>query len=330
MEGAVSISDVICLGILVVDILVRPVDTWPAVGSLQFVDGLDVHSGGCALNTGTALHRLGRSVRVEGQVGNDILGDYLLRVLEERGMDSTGIRRVRRGTSGSIALVRSNGERTFLHFIGANRTSAVEPSRTPPSGAARHLHVGGAFLLPGLDGPPMATLLTDAHRAGMTTSVDTAYDFSGRWLDLIRPVLPHVDYFVPSYLEARALTGREDPADQAAALLDYGVGAVGIKLGEEGSLVATGGGHWRVAPLKVTPVDTTGAGDAWVAGFLDGILRGWPLPAAALWGNAQGAASVQAAGASSGIMDAAGLRDLLRRQNRIAELHTLGGGEGGD
>lgn len=327
MKGAVSIPDVICLGILVVDILVRPVDVWPEVGSLQFVDGLDLHSGGCALNTGTALHRLGRSVRVEGQVGEDILGDYLLKVLAERGMDSSGVRRVRRGTSGSIALVRSNGERTFLHFIGANRTSPTEAQRFSPVGAARHLHVGGAFLLPGLDGPPMASLLAEAKRAGMTTSVDTAYDFSGRWIELMAPVLPAVDYFVPSYLEAQALTGRDDPAEQAEALLDLGVGAVGIKLGVDGSLVAARGETWRLAPLPVSPVDTTGAGDAWVAGFLDGLMRGWPLAAAALWGNAEGAASVLAAGASSGILDADGLVGLLRRHGRLDELYALGARE---
>ncbi len=314
---------------MVADVVVRPVDRWPELGSLQFVSGLDVHSGGCALNTGMALHALGWDVRVEGQVGNDILGDYLVRVLEEREMATSGVRRVSAGTAGSVALVTSGGERTFLHYIGANRNDRSGLSAWQQLPRARHLHVGGAFLLPGLDGEPMAELLQTAHRMGMTTSVDTAYDFSGQWMDLVRPVLPHADYFLPSYLEAKALTGESDPEQQAHRLLEAGVKTVGIKLGEHGALIATqqatpeGAGAWSVGPLKVPVVDTTGAGDAWVAGFLDGVLRGWPLPAAALWGNAQGAACVQTTGASTGVLGRDALLALLSAAGRREEFDRL-------
>ncbi len=314
---------------MVADVVVRPVDHWPELGSLQFVSGLDVHSGGCALNTGIALHALGWEVRVEGQVGDDILGDYLLRVVKRHGMATSGIRRVSAGTAGSVALVTSGGERTFLHYIGSNRIDQAGLKAWQRLPSARHLHVGGAFLLPGLDGEPMADMLQTAHGMGMTTSVDTAYDFSGQWMDLIRPVLPHVDYFLPSYLEAKAMTGESDPERQARHLLEAGVQTVGIKLGDQGALIATQPGGpggfraWPVAPLKVAVVDTTGAGDSWVAGFLDGVLRGWGLPAAALWGNAEGAACVQATGASTGVLDRAGLLSLLGAQGRGEEFDRL-------
>jgi len=324
-------TDVICLGIMVADVMVRPVDRWPETGSLQFVESLEVHSGGCAVNTGIGLHRLGLDVSVVGQVGQDAFGDFLIGVLHSHRMPTHGVRRVEGGTSGSIAIVSSSGERTFLHHIGANRTEPEDIGSWRIESQARHLHVGGAFLLPGLDGQPMANLLAEARAQGMTTSVDTAFDFSGRWMDLIRPVLPHTDYFLPSYVEAKALSGREDPSEQAEYLLQQGVGTVAIKLGDQGALVAREKTQLRVEPLSVTALDATGAGDAWVAGFLDGVLAGWPLSAAALWGNAQGAASVSAAGATTGVRDRDGLERLLRDQGRWPEfLDSLGqGAEGG-
>ncbi len=306
---------------MVADVLVRPVDRWPEVGSLQFVEALEVHSGGCAVNTGIAMKRLGLEVTVVGQVGRDAFGDFLIATLSREDMMTQRVRRVDRGTSGSVAVVSRSGERTFLHHIGANRTDPAEPRWWQLDPGARHLHVGGAFLLPGLDGRPMAELLAEAHRLGMTTSVDTAFDFSGQWMELIHPVLPQVDYFLPSYTEAQCLTGFDDPEAQAQALLDRGVGVVGIKLGDQGALVAVAGKPARrVAPIVVEAVDATGAGDAWVAGFLYGILAGWPLEASALWGNAQGAASVQAAGATTGVQNRQGLEHLLRASGRWTEF----------
>lgn len=315
---------------MVADVLVRPVDQWPESGSLQFVDALEVHSGGCAVNTAIGLERLGLKVSVVGQVGRDAFGDFLLGVLQANHMATDGVRRVDRGTSGSVAVVSSSGERTFLHHIGANRTDSGDLGSWRTEPGARHLHVGGAFLLPGLDGEPMARLLERARAQGMTTSVDTAFDFSGQWMHLLRPVLPYVDYFLPSYAEAKALTGCDDPWHQADALLQLGAGTVAIKLGDQGAVVANANGRWQVDALKVAAVDATGAGDAWVAGFLDGLLAGWPLAAAALWGNAQGAASVGRAGATTGVCNRQGLEQLLREHDRWQEFRSLCDGDHGN
>ena len=305
---------------MVADVMVRPVDRWPASGSLQFVDAFEVHSGGCAINTAVGLKRLGREVAVVGQVGRDALGDFLLGVLQSNDMATQGVRRVKRSTSGSVAIVSSSGERTFLHHVGANGSEPDDLPLWSTYPKARHLHVGGAFLLPGLDGGPMAELLANAKAEGMTTSVDTAFDFSGQWAELIQPALPFVDYFLPSYVEAQGISRLDRPEEQAKHLLTMGAGTVAIKLGDQGCLVANRTGSWRIAPLAITAVDATGAGDAWVAGFLDGVLAGWPLKAAALWGNAQGAAAASASGATTGVQDRAGLSRLLRQQGRLAEF----------
>lgn len=119
----------------------------------------------------------------------------------------------------------------------------------------------------------------------------------------IAPCLPYTDYFLPSYEEARMLAGgRDDPAEIAMFLQDAGAKVVGLKMGERGSyLRAADGTEVRVPILPVTAVDGTGAGDAYVAGFLAGLLRGWSLEECARFANAVGACCVTAMGATTGL-----------------------------
>ena len=114
-------TDAVCLGILVADVIARPVDRVPEAGSLALLDEIGLHGGGCALNTGTALARLGVSIACAGKVGGDAFGDFLLGLLDERGIDhSLVLRDAVAATSATVVLVDSVGERTFLHVPGAN------------------------------------------------------------------------------------------------------------------------------------------------------------------------------------------------------------------
>jgi sugar/nucleoside kinase (ribokinase family) len=121
-------------------------------------------------------------------------------------------------------------------------------------------------------------------------------------MDLLGPCLPHVDCFVPSLTEAQALTGLDAPQDVARALLDRGVGTVGLKMGADGCLVVTAAGESLRAPaFEVDVIDATGAGDAFAAGFIAGVWRGWPLERAARLANAMGALCVTGLGAAGGV-----------------------------
>ncbi|MGH3039503.1 MAG: carbohydrate kinase family protein [Gaiellaceae bacterium] len=120
--------DVVCLGILVADAIARPVDELPERGSLGLVDEISLHGGGCALNTASALTRLGLSAGVAGKVGDDALGTFLLGLLDERGVGRDGVLTdPAAATSATVVLVDSSGERTFLHLPGAS--SPGLPSR---------------------------------------------------------------------------------------------------------------------------------------------------------------------------------------------------------
>jgi sugar/nucleoside kinase (ribokinase family) len=133
--------------------------------------------------------------------------------------------------------------------------------------------------------------------------MDTVWDATGRWMQLLKPCLPYLDYFIPSLPEAVALTGRDDPLEAARALLDEGVGTVGIKMDVHGCLVLTRQGELvRMPAFQVQSIDSTGAGDAFAAGFIAGAWFGWPLEQVARFANAVGALCVTGVGASGGVL----------------------------
>lgn len=294
--------DVVCLGILVADLLGRPVDALPLRGRLSLVEEMSLHIGGCAANTGIALRRLGLDVAVMGMVGDDGLGEFVINTLRRNGLDITGVKRQRTAsTSASMVLVGSDGERTFLHHLGGNamfRSSDVNWSVLRRS---RLLHIGGALVMPGFDGEPMAEVLKQARDQGLRTALDTVWDATGRWTELLGPCLPYIDYFMPSLSEAQEITRRREPADVAKALRDTGVGTVALKMGPDGSYVLDANGEATVPPFSVTPVDGTGCGDAFVAGFLCGALNEWDIERSARFANAVGAMCLTALGAIDGI-----------------------------
>jgi sugar/nucleoside kinase (ribokinase family) len=294
--------DIACLGVLVADLLARPVDGMPQRGRLGLVDQMELHVGGNAANTGMDLAKLGVSSAVLGKVGADGLGDFMVRSIANTGADIRGVvRDPTVGTSGSMVLVASDGERTFIHYYGGNAEFRAADVNWDVIGEARILHVTGALLMPAFDGPPMADTMRRARSQGLITGLDTCWDATGKWMATIGPCLAHADYFLPSISEAQAIAGRTDPEDVAKALRDAGVKTVGLKLGEEGCYILGDAGALRIPAFRCNAVDGTGTGDAWNAGFLTGILNGWDLERTARFANAVGAQCVQAIGATAGV-----------------------------
>lgn len=294
---------VVCLGIMVADLVAKPLRSVPDPGRLVLVDEMSLHTGGCAINAATALARMGFPVDVIGKIGSDPFGDFLLSQLAERGIGSSGVKRdPQTGTSGTMVMVSPDGERRFVHYIGANSRLTLEDVDMAMVAGAAILHVGGSLVLPGIDGEPTAELLRRAQAARVTTFLDTVWDDTGRWSELLDPCLPFIDYFVPSIPEAQALTRLDDPDEVARNLIARGAGTVALKMGERGCLVLSAAGErYRLPAFQVDVVDATGAGDAFAAGFIAGIAQGWSLDASARLANAAGALCVTGLGATGGV-----------------------------
>ena len=306
--------DVVCLGILVADVIARPVDKVPAVGSLGLVDEIEVHAGGCAVNVASALAALGLDAGVVGKVGDDLFGDYLVGVLEERGVERDGVLRDERvGTSASVVLVDRGGERTFLHVPGGNAALTEEELDAELLYAGRALHLAGALVMERLDGEPFARIAAEARRRGILVSLDTVWDPTGRWSRL-EPCLPHLDCALPSLAEGRALSGEREAPEVAAWLRARGVRNVLLTMGGEGCYAAgegfegSEGFEGRVSAPPIEAVDGTGAGDAFAAGVLYGALAGRSLEQCARLGCAAGAIASTVVGATLG---GKGLADVL-------------------
>jgi sugar/nucleoside kinase (ribokinase family) len=292
-------GDVVCLGILVADVLARPVDDVPW-GALGLVEEVVLRGGGCALNTASALVRLGVPATVVGKVGADPFGDFLIGLMEERGVDHRGVvRDARVPTSATVGLVPTSGERTFLHAPWANARLRRDEIELELLDDAACLHIAGALVLESLDGEPMAELMAEARQRGVLTSLDTVFDATGRWAR-IEPCLPHLDVAMPSLAEAQAISGESEPAAVAAWFRGRGVGTVALTMGAEGCYVAGDDFEGRVPAPPVAAVDGTGAGDAFAAGLLAGLLGGRRLEEASRLACAAGALATTALGAYEG------------------------------
>jgi sugar/nucleoside kinase (ribokinase family) len=293
---------VLCTGNLVTDLLVRPVDrmVW---GAATLVESIEQHLGGNGSNTSYTLGKLDVPVRVLGMVGNDTFGDYVLAQLGAAGVDTSAVRRSAAPTAASVALVKSDGDRLFLHRSGASQEvdlAAADLAREFAADPA-FFHLASPFGLPRLR-PRYPEILQQAQAAGLSTSIDTHWDSTGRWLEGLAPSLPFTNILFVNEDEARMLAGTNVPEDAARTLRQCGARAVVMKLGRNGCAVFRDEGCFHTPAFDVPVVDTTGAGDCFVAGFLAALARGCSWEDAALYANAVGALSIQRLGGVEGVL----------------------------
>jgi sugar/nucleoside kinase (ribokinase family) len=299
--------EVVCLGILVVDLIARPVQVLPASGTLELVDEISMRGGGSALNAASALVRLGARAGAAGKVGADPFGEFLTGLLDERGIDRRGVLVDSAvPTSATVALVDDDGERTFLHLPGANAHLRAEELEQELLFSGRALHLAGALVLDALDGEPAAGILAEARRRGVQTSLDTVFA-SGRW-ERVLPSLAHADLFTPGLREAQEISGETDPASAASWLRNRGVEEVVVTMGPAGCYAAGEGFEGYIRSPSVEAIDGTGSGDAFAAGLLYGKLAGWPFERAVRFASAAGAFAATAVGACEGVR---GLEETL-------------------
>src|SRR2546430_1497479 len=161
-----AMPDVTCMGIVVADIIVRPVDAWPQRGRLALEESIVLRSGGLAHTTGIVLAKLGVDTAVVARVGADLFGDFLVQILADHGVQPHVVREPQAPTSTTVVAVSSGGERSFMHLIGANGGVAPPGISHQLLPATKIFHPGGCLLLPAPSGEPAAGLLRRAREQG--------------------------------------------------------------------------------------------------------------------------------------------------------------------
>jgi sugar/nucleoside kinase (ribokinase family) len=304
---------ILCAGILVADIFVPPLPALPEAGQLLATDDFLIDTGGCAANVATGLSKLGTAAAVAGKVGKDAFGDFIVHDLAGKGIDTSHVTRSEvAGTSKTVILPVVGQDRRFIHTFGANADFSVAEIAGSLSAATRILYLGGYLILPGVRCDALADLLRSVKERGVRTILDVAVPRAGdASMELLEPILPHVDYFLPNDEEARALTGEKDPRRQAERFLGAGCGTAIITQGDRGTLLMDRrvptewvSGTRRVLEAPVFPVeyvDGSGAGDAFAAGFLLGLHEGWPAEETLRFASAVGASACRRLGCTTGV-----------------------------
>jgi sugar/nucleoside kinase (ribokinase family) len=303
---------ILCCGNIVLDIMVRPVEQFEW-GTTTWIDSIEQNLGGNGSNTSYALGMLGVPVRLLGMVGRDPFGELALSILKAGNVDLSAVARSQAPTTASICPVNAAGDRMFLHRVGSSLELFPEPIEFTPAilEGMSHFHLANVFALPQMRKRAPESLAR-ARAAGLTTSQDTGWDARGRWMADIEGCLPYIDIFFMNQDEARMLSGSSDPEEAARCLQSMGASDVVIKLGAAGCAVFTKESAERYPPFEVEVVDTTGAGDCFVGGFLAALSRGGSYAEAARLGNAVGALSVQKLGAINGVRTLAETEAWLR------------------
>ncbi len=308
--------DCLCAGILFADVACAPIPRIPEPGELIPTAHVQLALGGCASNTAVDLARLGFRVAVSGCVGDDPFGRVIIEALEAGGVDIRGVHRLPGIGSASTMIINVQGQdRRFISTAGANTRFTVQHIPLDWVRQCRVFYVGGYLMMPGLETEAMVELFRTARAGGAKTVLDVVlFGGTGYW-ETLRKILPETDVFLPNDDESEIITGLKEPLAQAKRFREAGAKMVVITMGEKGSLLVTDGLRLKAGVYPVEFVGGTGAGDAFDAGFIAGMLLGEDPVGCLRWGSALGASCVRAIGATESVFNRAEAEEFIRQHH---------------
>lgn len=275
-------------------------DVAPEFGQVEkLVDSVTLTIGSSSAIFACGAARLGLKVAFIGVCGDDVFGRFMLDEMKKREVDIENVIVHPNGFTGLSVILARGADRAILTHPGL--ISTLRASDIPDSllRQARHLHVASFFLQTALQ-PDLPDLFRRAHLHGLTTSLDTNYDPSEKWLGFDE-LLSVTDVFLPNQTEALSITKSSD-VESASKLLAQKSKLVAVKLGADGALACQLGVR-KIAgaeSISVNVVDTVGAGDSFDAGFLYGYLNQWNLQKSLRLACVCGALSTQSPGGVNG------------------------------
>jgi ribokinase len=290
--------DAIGFGALNVDKLLR-VNRLAKAEEESFIEHYTEACGGSAANTAVGLARLGCKVGFIGKVGCDREGDLLIQDFRAEGVDTTGTIRTGQGKSGSVlGFVDTKGARALYIDSGVNDIIRFDEINVEYAAQAQFLHLT-SFV--GDESFQTQKRLLDAIPHSVKVSFDPGALYARKGFASLEPIIKKTYVLMPNAIELELLTGETDYCKGADFMIKRGVRIVAVKLGGDGCYVTDGRERHLIEAHKVNVVDTTGAGDAFCAGFSYGLVNEKSLYECGRLGNFVASKCVMKMGARTGL-----------------------------
>lgn len=301
---------ILSAGLVYCDIVLSPVP-----GDIMKMDNSVIapavmHTGGDALNVAVVLAKLGMQVSLAGKIGGDMNGSFVKRELIRQRVDTEGILvDPSHDTAVSYVLVGLDGERHFLSECSINEAFRSRDVPDEMIENADMVYFGSALAMTGMPDSETADLFCRAHQRGKITAMDASVpgilkEQGKSGIELLKDTMQETDIFIPSYEEAVFLSGETEIERIIQKFEGFRLKVFGIKLGSGGCVLTDFKEQVRLSVYpELSVVDTTGAGDCFMGGFLCGYLHGWDLRKAGCFACAVSAFGIQEQGASEGVPD---------------------------
>lgn len=312
---------VLVVGRATLDVLIRS-GGFPPWGEQAAIKEQLLLPGGTALNNAVTFADFGVNTSLCCKIGRDASAAMIEQFLKDRGVSLSFLRvDDYLPTSLSVINIKPGGEIAILNDVGANKNLVSGDLPASRLKAFSAVHLGGAMLLDGLDGSPAAEFLSMARQAGSVTSLSTTRNTRRR--SVLLPVFPLLDVMFMNEREALGISRCHSKETACRWFHKQGVKAVVVTCGNGGAYVSDSGFTGLVPGIKVNPADTTGCGDAFVAGFLSVKLTGKDIRECAKWGNAVGAHCARTMGAVPVPFRPGEIEAMIESQERAGSCGAL-------
>ena len=292
---------VLCLGIAVADTFAKSIDRIPKWNTLTTFDDVKFAPGGCAINSAINLKSLGLYSGVAAAVGRDMNGQYIIDQLKKFKINTKNVVKKNQNTAFTFAMISSSGKRRYLVHWGANDTFTSKDIKIKNLQDYSLIHLCGTFAMKQFDGKETLSLLKNIKKNKISVSMDTLYNEKVNCLNLIEDLYPYIDIFFPSIEELNLITGSNSIKKNIDFLKSTKIPLTGVKMGKKGSIFIQNNNVFYCSAFKVSVVDSSGAGDAFMAGLIYSQLSKMSLNDSMIFAAACAAINITSIGASGNV-----------------------------
>jgi len=303
---------VLVIGELNVDLIGTGLQTFPVLGREVMAQEMVLTLGSSSAILACGLARLGVPVTFISKVGRDDFGKYCLQALESKKIKTLNVIRDGKLRTGLTVSLNFRDDKAQVTYPGAIPHLYYKDISQKVFRQNDHLHISSFFLQDGLVSS-FPQLFQDAKQMGMSTSMDPNCDNRNQWNSGIWKCLEFIDLLLLNEMEAINIA-KAKSVNRALEIFAQKVPTVVIKLGSKGALAKSRGQVIQLSAFKIKPIDSTGAGDSFDAGFLFSHLSGFDLRKSLTVANACGALSTQGLGGTATQADWDEVQRFVRKQ----------------